>query len=67
MRKIWMKKFETFKKAEKEDRKYYSNMTPAERLSIVQFLRELYSKMKRGKKYECTTRLRRVIKIIQQV
>lgn len=65
MKRIWIKKLKSFKEAEKFDQNYYSKMTPAERLDILQFLREIYSKIK-GEKYAVGTRLRRVIKVIQQ-
>lgn len=65
MKRIWIKKFKSFKEAEKFNQNYYSKMTPAERLDILQYLREIYSKIKGGK-YAVGTGLRRVIKIIPQ-
>ncbi len=64
MKKIWIKKFKSFKEAEKADIEYYSQMSPKERLNTMQLLREMYFKMK-GLKNDAT-RLRRTIKIIQQ-
>lgn len=65
MKKIWIKVFNNFKQAEKSDEDYYAKMTPVERLETMQFLRELAYKFK-GEEHEGRTRLRRVIKIIQQ-
>lgn len=66
MKKIWIKKFASFKEAEKADQKYYSNLSPAERLDIIQFLRESYFKLKGLFKHDGRSRLRRSIKIIKQ-
>ena len=66
MKNIWMKKFDSFRKANEADELYYLKMRPAERLDILQFLRETYAKLKRGKKHESSQRLRRVVKILQQ-
>ncbi len=70
MKKIWINKAKNFKEAEDFDRKYYAQMTPEERLSIVQELREIYLKFpkrnqKGANKYASGKRLRRVIKVIQ--
>lgn len=68
MKKIWIHKAKSFKDAEEFDRKYYAEMTPEERLSIVQELREMYLKFpssKRTVKHESRKGLRRVIKIVQ--
>lgn len=66
MRKKWIKKFKSFNEAEKSDREYYNKMSPEERLDIMQFLRETYSKFKGKFKYAAGTRLQRVIKVIKQ-
>jgi hypothetical protein len=66
MKKIWIKIFDSPKKAAQADREYYNQMTPAERLDTMQYLRETFSKFKGKKKYECSTGLRRIIKVIQQ-
>ena len=60
-RKIWTKKI-AFSQSEEEEVKYYSSLTPQERLSIVQELREEELK----KKNEDRKRLRRVFKLIKQ-
>jgi hypothetical protein len=66
MKKVWIKKFNSFKKAQQADIEYYLKMTPEERLDAMQYLREMYPKFKGKAKHECATGLRRVIKIIQQ-
>ncbi len=67
MDKIWVNKAKSFKDAEKFDEEYYLNMTGSKRLEIIQYLRETYFKLKRGKKNENRKGLRRSVKIIQQV
>lgn len=54
----------SFREAEKFDKEYYLAMSPAERLDIVQFLREVYRKFGRGKNEE-RKGLRGFIKVIQ--
>lgn len=60
-KKIWFKKINLFN-SDKEEVEYYSSLTPGERLSIVQELRE--EELKR--KNEGRKRLRRVLRIIEQ-
>lgn len=64
MKKIWVNKAKSFKDAEEFDIKYYLRMSKKERLETMQFLREIYYKIK-GLKNEGRKRLRRVIRIIQ--
>lgn len=60
---LFIKKIASFKEAEEEELRYYLNLTPEERLGIMQFLREAYFKLKGyGKNREG---LRRVFKIIK--
>lgn len=66
MSKIWIKKFNSFVEANQADEKYYLKMSPSERMDILQFIINIYSKLKRGRKYESGQRLRRTIKIFQQ-
>ncbi len=67
LKKIWVIKNNSFKEAEKNDLKYYLKMSAIERLSIVQFLRELYfSKFKKDKLNEYRKGLRRVITIVEK-
>lgn len=66
MKKIWVKIAGSFKEAERHDRDYYRAMSRSGRLNDMQFLREIFAKMKKGPKYECGKRLRRVVRIIQQ-
>ena len=65
MKKIWVNKTESFRKASKFDLDYYLTMSGMERLKIVQFLREMHHKIKKGLDGESRKGLRRVIKIIQ--
>lgn len=63
---IWVKRFHSFKDAETEELYYYASMTPEERLSIVQLLREEYWKFKGPKGNESRKRLSRVFKVVKQ-
>ena len=63
-KKIWVRKFNSFKEENKADIKYYSSKTPEERLSDIQFCREQFPKL-RGNN-ENGKGLRRVFKIIKQ-
>ncbi len=65
MRKIWINKALSFKEALNFDEDYYLAMSATQRLETMQFLREVYHKIKGGLKYEGRKRLRRVIKVIQ--
>lgn len=60
-RKIWIKKTD-LSQYEKEEKKYYASLTPEEKLSTIQELRE--EELKR--KNEDGKRLRRVLRIIKQ-
>lgn len=66
MKKIWVKKAESFKSAERFDIEYYLKMSPAQRLELMQILREMYYKINPHKIDEGRKRLRRSVKIIQQ-
>jgi hypothetical protein len=63
MKKIWINKANSFKEAAEFDSVYYAKMSKAERIGTMQFLREVYHKL-RASKIENGKRLRRVIKII---
>lgn len=65
MKKIWVNKTETFESAERFDESYYLSMSKTERLETVQFLRELYFKIKNSEANESRKRLRKVVKVIQ--
>ena len=65
MKKIWIHKSSSFKKAKDFEKRYYYGMTSSERIDIVQFLREQYFKLKGRLKDESRKGLRRAIKIIQ--
>ncbi len=64
-RKIWINRPESPEDAERFERDYYLKMTKSERLSTVQFLRDISSKIK-GERNEGREGLRRVIKIAKQ-
>lgn len=64
VKKIWINKANSFKEAEEFDIHYYMEMSKTERLETMQFLREIYGKMKDRRKYESRKGLRRFIKII---
>lgn len=66
MRKIWVNKVNSFEEAEKVDEDYYLKMTPSERLDIMQFLREVYFKLKKDVENESREGLRRCVEIIKQ-
>lgn len=63
MKKIWINKASSFKEAAEFDSAYYAKMSKVERISTMQFLREVYDKLKVSRN-ENRKRLRRVIKII---
>lgn len=65
-KKIWVRKFRSPSEAENSDLEYYLNLTPEERLSIVQMLREEYYKFRRKRNNASRKRLSRVFKIIKQ-
>ena len=65
MKKIWIKKFDSFAEADKAERQYYLKMGSTKRLETVQLLREWYLTFNKGKN-EGRKGLRRVIKIVQQ-
>lgn len=66
MKKMWVKKSNSFKSSRKFDVNYYFLMSSSERLETMQSLREIVFKLKKNLKYEKSReRLRRVIKIIQ--
>ena len=66
MKRIWIKKLNSFKTAKRFDVNYYLSMSPTERLETMQILRETVLKFKQGLKYEKNRKLQRVIKIIDK-
>lgn len=68
MKKIWVHKAKSFKEAEEFDRNYYLQMSPQERLDIMQQLRRIYYKFPKGGKagYGHRARLQRVVRIVEQ-
>ena len=63
MKKIWINRANSFKEAAEFDSAYYAKMSKAERIGTMQFLREVYTKL-RTSKIENGKGLRRVIKVI---
>ena len=66
MEKIWIRKAKSFSEAREQDMDYYLKMSAKERLEIVQFLREQYSKFAGDYASENGKRLRRTITVVQQ-
>jgi len=66
MIKMWMNKASSFEEAETFDIKYYKNMSAAERIETIQFLREQYFKLNGLNLNENRKRLRRVYRVIKQ-
>ena len=64
MKKIWVHKAASFKEAAVFDRRYYLKMSAQERLENMEFLRSIYTKLKKGIRYGSAARLRRVIRVI---
>lgn len=63
--KIQLNKTTSFAEAKAWDDAYYLSMSASERLETVQFLREEYKKLRKGKVDEGGKRLRRVFRLIQ--
>jgi hypothetical protein len=59
-KKKWIKKIKYSDLSEKEN-KYYKSLTPEERVSIIQELREQYTKINN----ESTKRLRRILRTVK--
>ena len=71
MKKIWVNKPKSFEEAQEFDKKYYENMTPQQRLSIIQELREMDFNFPKNRKrasipHASRRRLQRVVKIVKQ-
>lgn len=68
MKKVWINKTNSFDSADEFNEEYYLKMGSYKRVETMQYLREIYYKIKKKKgKNESRKRLRRHIKIIQQV
>jgi len=65
MKKIWVNRAKPPGKAETFDADYYLAMSGTDRLKIVQFLREMHRRIKKGLDGEGRKGLRIVIKVIQ--
>ena len=66
MEKVWVNRAHSFEEAAKFDESYYKSMSPQERLDTVQFLREIFPKIKKDLKGEDRKRFRRIVRIIKQ-
>ena len=64
--KVWINKSKSYEEAKEFDDGYYLSMSQTERIETVQFLREEYLRMSKGRNHEGRKRLRRVSKIIKQ-
>jgi hypothetical protein len=64
MKKIWVRKTESYREAGSFDLEYYLNMTPQKRIETMQYLREIYYRIK-GKDEKSREGLQRVIKVIK--
>ena len=64
-KKFWVRKAASFEEADKMDLEDYMAMTPAERLNILQELRENHHKIGNGC-HAHRKRLRRVARVIKQ-
>ena len=65
-RKVWVNKAASFDEAQKFDADYYLGLSSAERIEIVQELREAHFKSIRLSSGEDGKRLRRVYRIVEQ-
>ena len=63
MKQPWVRKASSFHEAEELDWQDYLAMTPAERLSLLQQLREAYDKL--GDRHARRAGLRRVARVVQ--
>ena len=62
-----MKKAKSFSEAHDQNLDYYLKMSAQERLEIVQYLREQYTKFFRGNENESGKGLRRTVRVVQQI
>ena len=67
IKKIWIHRARSFKEAEEFDHSYYRAMSWQEKLDTVQFLRELYYKIKRNLSREKKKILAKRIKLFSWV
>ena len=66
VKKVWLNKAASFDEAQKFDRNYYSRLSGADRIEMVQALREAYFKSKGMTLGEDGKRLRRFFRVIKQ-
>ena len=67
IKKIWIHRARSFKEAEEFDHSYYRAMSWQEKLDTVQFLREIYYKIKRNLSREKKKILAKRIKLFSWV
>ena len=67
VQRIWMKKAKSFSEAQDQNLDYYLKMSAQERLEIVQYLREQYTRFFKGNENESGEGLRRTVRVVQQV
>jgi hypothetical protein len=66
VKKVWLNKVASFDEAQKFDTEYYLRFSSAERIEMVQALREAYFKSKGMTIGEDGKRLRRIFRIVKQ-
>jgi hypothetical protein len=66
MKEIWVNRAESFDAARRFEKKYYQNLSAADRLETVQCLREMYFKSSGIVLDENGKRLRRVLSTVKQ-
>jgi len=62
LKKIWVQKATSFREAARFDRQYYQALSPNERIEIVDRLRSMVRKFRKGR--NGGTRLRKVIRVV---
>ena len=63
---VWIRKISSFEEGEEKDAEYYRHLTPEERLSVVQDLREEFDKFGMRTNYACAEGLRRAVRTLHQ-
>ena len=62
---MWIRVAHSFRQAEEFERQYYRSMSPEERLSTVQFLRESLGQFSKKGQHAYRKGLRRVIRVVK--
>jgi hypothetical protein len=66
MKKWWIRKAKSWEEAQEQDDEYYRLSSPEQRLSDIQFCREMYFKLKGININEVRKGLRRFFKVTEQ-